>query len=117
MNLFQAFIITRVVRFLDCSRFIQFVGFILVLFLLVLVSVSKSSSLPGLGPDWNQSESPGTGHNPPSNLTRSVLAGLLPAPDRKQLFFGRFQPGPRLHIMVPATLPPSTYLSSDRIMT
>jgi len=37
MNLSQAFIITHVARSLDCSRFILFMGFVLVLFLLVLV--------------------------------------------------------------------------------
>jgi hypothetical protein len=80
-------------------------------------SVSNGSGLPGFGPGWNRPEDPGPGQEPPSNPTRSVLAGLLPGPDINPRFFGRVEPGPRFRNMVPATLTPIKYLSYDRIMT
>jgi len=78
-------------------------------------SVSNGSGLPGFGPGWNRPEGPGPGQEPPSNLSRSVLAGLLPGPDITLRIFGRVEPGPRFHIMLPATFAPIKYLSSDRI--
>jgi hypothetical protein len=80
-------------------------------------SVSNGSGLPGFGPGWNRPEDPGPGQEPPSNPTRSVLAGLLPGPDINPRFFGRVEPGPRFRNTVPATLAPIKYLSYDRIMT
>ena len=78
-------------------------------------SVSNGSGLPGFGPGWNQPEGPGTGQEPPSNLTRSVLVGLLPGPDINPRFFGPVEPRPWFHITVPTTFTPIKYLSSDRI--
>jgi len=70
-----------------------------------VLSVSNGSGLPGFGPGWNRTEAPGPGQEPPSNPTRSVLAGLLPGPDIYPRFFGRVEPGPRFHFAVPTTLP------------
>jgi len=64
---------------------------------------------------WNWPEAPGPGQEPPSTLSRSVLAGLLPGPDIQPRFFGLVEPGLRFHIPVPATCTTTKYLSSDRI--
>jgi len=81
----------------------------------LISSVSNGSGIPGFGPGWNRPAGPGPGHEPPSYLTGSVLAGLLPGPDINPRFFGRVEPGPRFQIAVPATVAPSKYSSSDRI--
>jgi len=69
-------------------------------------SVSNGSGLPGFGPGWNRPEGPCPGLEPPSNPSRSVLAGLLPGPDINPGFFDWDVPGPLFHITVPATLAP-----------
>jgi len=78
-------------------------------------SISNDSGLPGFGPGWNRPEGPSPGQEPPSNPTRSVLAGLLPGPDINPPFFGRVEPGQRFDISVLAAFAPIKYLSSDRI--
>jgi len=80
-----------------------------------LASVSNGSGLSGFGPGWTRTEGPGLGQEPPSNPTRSVLAGLLPGSDINPRFFGRVEPGPLFHITVPPTFAPIKYLSSDRV--
>jgi len=55
--------------------------------------------------------------NPAKNLNCFVLAVLLPGPDINPRFFGQVVPGPQFHITVPATLPPTKYMTCDRIMT
>jgi hypothetical protein len=85
--------------------------------LLVTLSVSNGSGLPGFGPGRTRSEGPSPGQEPPSNPTCSVLAGLLPGLDINPRIFGRVEPGPQFHITVPATSLPIKYLSSDHIMT
>jgi len=72
-------------------------------------SFSNGSGLPGFGPGWNRPKGPGPGQEPPSNLTRSVLAGLLPGLDINPPFFVRVEPGPQFHITVPTTFAPIKY--------
>jgi hypothetical protein len=71
----------------------------------VFPSVSNGSGLPGFG----------LGQERLCNPTHSVMAGLIPGPDINARFFGRFKPGPRFHITVPATFTPIKYLSTDCI--
>jgi hypothetical protein len=78
-------------------------------------SVSNGTRLPGCSPGWNRPEGPCPGQELPSNLSRSVLAGLLPGQDINPRFFGRVEPGPQFHITVHATLAPIKHSSSDRI--
>jgi hypothetical protein len=44
--------------------------------------------------------------DPAKNLTRFVLAGLLPGLHINPRFFGQVVSGPQFHIMVPATWAP-----------
>jgi hypothetical protein len=83
----------------------------------VLGSVSNGSGWPGFGLGWNQPEGPGPHQEQPSNLTRSVLAGLSPGPVINPRFFGRVEPGLRFYITVTASLAPIKYLSYHRIKT
>jgi len=80
-------------------------------------SVSNGSGVPGFGPDWKGTVGPGPGQEPPSNLTRFVLAGLFPSPDINRPFFGQVEPRPRFQFTVPTTLAKFQNLSSDRIVT
>jgi len=66
-------------------------------------------------PGWNRPEGPGPGQEPPSNPTRSGLAGLLPGPDINPRFLAGLNLDRGSIFAVPATVAPIKYLSSDRI--
>jgi len=51
------------------------------------------------------------------NLTRFILVGLLPGPDKSTRIFGCVEPPRRFHFKVPATLAALKYLSPDCTMT
>ena len=77
--------------------------------------VSNGTGLPGFGPGWNRTESPGPGHEPPSNPTRFVLAGCYPDQTSNRGFLAGLEPARGSIYTVPTTLAPIKYMSSDRI--
>jgi len=80
-------------------------------------SVSNWSGLPTSGPVFGWRIGLVWFQTRPKNATCVVLPRLLPGPDINRRLFGRVVPGPRFHIILPATLAPIKYLSCDRIMT
>jgi hypothetical protein len=55
----------------------------------VTCSVSNGSGLPCVSPGRNWNGDPGPGYEPPMNLTRWFMAGLIPGPDIETWVFGR----------------------------
>jgi len=56
-------------------------------------SGSNCSGLPGFGPGWNSTESPGQGYEPLSNPNWVSSAGSFTGLDRNPQFFGWVETG------------------------